>query len=115
MPRGLEKRPFAASAEFVTAELHDRASIAGAANTAPHNQFERTSVLQQEWPRNVRFHIGACRRRIIRQKQDSAPAQLGGYPAAHAKRAFFSGVVEAELQLDVIAPVDSPISVYDLN
>ena len=112
---GLEKRPFAASAEFVTAEPHDRASIADTGNRAPHNQFERTSVLQQEWPRNVRFHIGARRRGIVRQKQDSAPAQLGGYPAANAQRAFFIGVVEAEMQLDVIAPVDSPIPVDDFD
>jgi hypothetical protein len=63
----------------------------------------------------MRFHIGTRGRGIIRQKQDSAPAQLGGHSAAHAERAVLSRVVEAELQLDVIAPVDSPISVYDLN
>jgi hypothetical protein len=112
---GLEKRPFAASAEFVTAEPHDRASITDTGNTAPHNQFERTNVLQQEGPRNVGFHISACGRGIIRQKQNSAPAQLGGYPAANAKHTFFSSVVKAEIQLDVIAPVDSPISLDDLD
>jgi hypothetical protein len=112
---GLEKRPFAASAKFVTAEPHDGASIADTGNIAPHNQFERTSVLQQEGPRNVSFHISACGRGGIRQKQNSAPAQLGGDPAANAKRAFFSGVVETEMQLDVIAPVDSPISVDYLD
>ena len=112
MLRGLEKRPFTASPEFVTAEPHDRASIADTGNTASHNQFERTSVLQQEGPRNVRFHIGARGRWIIRQKQNSAPAQLDGYPAANPKRAFFSGVVEAEIQLDVITTVDSPIPLY---
>jgi hypothetical protein len=115
LPRGLEKRPFAASAEFVTAEPHDRASIAGTGDAAPHNQFERTSVLQQERPGNMRFHIGTRGRGIIRQKQDSAPAQLGGYPAANAKRAFFIGVVEAEIQLGVIAPINSPISVDNLD
>src|SRR5271157_1848662 len=115
MLRGLEKRSFTASAKFVTAEPHNRASIADTGNRSPHNQFEWTSVLQQEWPRNVRFHIGARGRWIIRQKQNSAPAQLDSHPAPKAKRAFFSGVVEAKLQLDVITPVDSPISVDDLD
>jgi hypothetical protein len=112
---GLEERPFAASAELVTTEPHNRASITDTGNTASHNQFERTSALQQERPRNVRFHIGARGRGIVGQKQDSAPAQLGGYPAANAKRAFFIGVVEAEIQLGVIAPIDSPISVDNLD
>jgi hypothetical protein len=111
---GFEKRPCATSAEFVTAEPHDRASIAGTGDTTSHDQFERTSVLQQKRPRNVRLHISARGRGIICQKKDSTPAQLGGYPRANAKRAFFIGVVEAELQLDVITPVDSPISLDDL-
>jgi hypothetical protein len=112
---GFEKRPFAASAEFVTAEPHDRASIGDTGNRAPHNQFERTGVLQEEWPRDVRFHIGTCGRRIVRQKQDCAPAQLGGYSAANTQRTCSIGVVEAKFQLDVIAPVDSPIPVDDFG